>query len=280
MEHIHPDPCPTLPVERGPRDEGVGSWVPEQKHRFVREYLTASRHAWKKWPQRILIDPFGGPGRIQVRGESFTRDGGAVVAWRALRDTAPFTSMLVGDLERERAEACEQRLKALSAPARSFVGPALQTVPQMIAKVPKNALCFAYIDPYNLQFLAFDILRSLAQLRHVDLAINFSTMDLIRNVDFESDPDRARFDEAAPGWRDAPQIRASSRSNLPLAFFRYWYELVIGLGFTLSREMPLVLNDHGHPIYRMVFFVRHEFPKGIWEDVARGPNRSLDLFDS
>ena len=76
MQHIHPDPCPTLIVERGPHDEGVGSWVPEQKHRLVQEYLTASRHAWKKWANRILIDPFAGPGRIQVKGEPFTRDGG------------------------------------------------------------------------------------------------------------------------------------------------------------------------------------------------------------
>lgn len=280
MQPIHPDPCPTLVVERGPHDEGVGSWVPEQKHRFVREYLAASRYAWKKWPRRVLIDPFSGPGRIQVRGESGTRDGGAVVAWRALHDAAPFTDIFVGDIERGRAEACEQRLKALGAPARSFTGPALQTVPAMIAAAPKNTLCFAYLDPYNLQFLAFDILRWLAQLPNVDLAINFSTMDLTRNVDFESDPDRARFDEAAPGWRDTPAIRTASKSNLPIVFFRYWCELVTGLGFKHSREMPLVLNDRGHPIYRMVFFARHKFPNRIWDDVARGPNRPLDLFDS
>jgi three-Cys-motif partner protein len=268
-----------LLVERGPHDEGVGAWVPEQKHRLLREYLTASRYAWKKWPNRILIDPFAGPGRIQVKGESFTRDGGTIVAWRGLQDTAPFSSVLVGDVDGVRANACEQRLTALGAPARSFVGPALQTVPQMIAGIPANALCFAYVDPYNLELLSFAILKALAQLRRVDLAINFSTMDLRRNAELEFDPDRARFDSTAPGWRDAPAIRAASKSNVPGEFFRYWCALVIDLGFEHSREMPLVLNDRGQPIYRMVFFARHDLPKRIWDDVARGPNRPLDLFD-
>ena len=252
--------------------------MPEHKHRFLDTYLRATRHAWKRWPGRVFIDPFAGPGRIQVKGEAFSRDGGAVVAWRALLDSAPFTGVLVGDVEDTRAEACERRLKSLGAPARSFAGPAVETVPAMIASVPTNALCFAYIDPYNLELLSFEILKALSQLRHVDLAINFSTMDLRRNVEFEFDPRRARFDGTAPGWRDAPAIRAASKSNVSGEFFRYWCELVKQLGFTHSREMPFVFNDHGQPIYRIIFFARHSLPKRVWDDIARGPNRALDLF--
>jgi three-Cys-motif partner protein len=273
VQDAHPDPCPDLIVERG-----VGAWVPQHKHRYLAAYLTATRYAWKKWPNRVLIDPFAGPGRIQVKDESFTRDGGAVVAWRALRSTAPFTSVLVGDIDSERAKACEQRLRSLGAPARSYSGDALVTVPQMIADLPKSALCLAYLDPYNLESLSFEILQALAAL-HVDLAINFSTMDLQRNVDLELDPERARFDGAAPRWRDAAAKNAVSKPNLPGEFFRYWCGLVTALGFKHSREMPRVTNNRGQPIYRMVFFTRNDLPKRIWDDVARGPNRSLDLFD-
>jgi hypothetical protein len=97
---VYPDPCPDLPIERGPEDKGVGNWVPWEKHRLLSEYLNASRFAWKKWKSRVFLDPFSGPGRIQVAGESFTRDGGAVVAWRSLAKEAPFTNMFVGDLMR------------------------------------------------------------------------------------------------------------------------------------------------------------------------------------
>ncbi len=278
MSQILPDPCPTLPVETGPNEDGVGIWVPEQKHRLLHEYLTASRYAWRKWPNRVFIDPFCGPGRIRVREEDFTRDGGAIVAWRALAEVAPFTAMLVGDKDPTRAAACEARLTALGAPVKAFPGPASDTVPRMVAAVPAGALCCAYVDPYNLEYLSFDILKTLAALK-VDLAINFSTMDLTRNVELEFDSDRRRFDGTAPGWQAVDAITKASKANMPGEFFKYWCGLVEGLGFEYSREMPLVRNDQGRPIYRMVFFARHDLPKRIWADVARGPNRTLDLFE-
>ncbi len=273
---VYPDPCPNLLVERGPENKGVGSWVPNDKHRYVADYLAASKHAWKKWPHRIYIDPFSGPGRIQVRGETHTRDGGAMVAWRQLeKGGAPFTKMLIGDLRGDRVHACVERLKASGADAVPFIGAAVDTVPNMVRHVPKGALCFAYVDPYNLQFLSFSLLRQLAELK-VDLAVHFSTMDLLRNVDHELDPTRARFDEVAPGWRDDPKVIQSSKATLPAEFLRCWMAHVEGLGFTGAKAMPLVTNDSNHGLYRMVFFARHDLPLRIWNDVAG--NNTRDLF--
>lgn len=273
---VHPDPYPDLVVERGPEDAGVGSWVPEHKHRLLRDYVIASQPAYGKWKARVFVDPFGGPGRVQVKGESFTRDGGAVVAWRSLKANRPrFSEMLVGDLRPERSDACARRLAALGAPAVAFTGQACDTVLQMVQRIPKSSLTLAYLDPYNLELLHFSIIQALASLR-VDLAINFCTMDLQRNAEFEFDPKRARFDKTAPGWRDDPAIRKASKRNVPIEFFRYWCRLVEGLGFQYSREMPLVPNDQGHPIYRMVFFARHDLPVRLWGDVAR--DRNLELF--
>lgn len=272
---IQPDPCPELPVERGSHGKGVGSWVPAEKHRLLCEYLDGSRYAWKKWQSRVLIDPFAGPGRIQVAGESFSRDGGAVRAWRSLVQHAPFTNMFIGDLDEERALACQRRLAAVGAPATAFVGPADETVRAMVAAVPSGSLSLAYIDPYNLEFLSFSILQELAKLPKVDLAINFCTMDLQRNAEPEFDPSRARFDGTAPGWRQHPPVLLASKKNVKVAFLRYWCDLVRGLGFSHSREMPTVRNDRGHGIYRMVFFARHDLPTRIWTDVAKGPNRSF-----
>lgn len=43
--------------------------------------------------------------------------------------------------------------------------------------------------------------------------------------------------------------------------------------------MPLVPNDANHPIYRLVFFARHDLATRIWGDVARGmqPQRGFDF---
>jgi three-Cys-motif partner protein len=273
---VDPDPRPELVIERGPNNKGVGNWVPTQKHRLLWEYLYATRNAWKKWPSHVFIDPFAGPGRIQVEGEKTTRDGGAVIAWRALADTAPFSQMLVGDLDPDRAQACAERLRAIGAPVLPFVGPADETINSMVEAVPPRSLCMAYIDPYNLELLSFSIIETLAKLR-VDLAINFSTMDLQRNAELEFDPKRARFDGTAPGWRNNPDVLSASKQNVALAFFQYWSGLVRALGFQHSKEMPLVRNDQGRAIYRIVFFARDKLPTRIWDAVARGPNRSFQF---
>lgn len=268
---LRPDTHPQLMVERG-----VGSWVPQQKHSLMATYLHASRNAWKKWSHRILIDPFCGPGRIQVKGEAYTRDGGTMVAWRQSKASGmPFTQVLIGDLDADRVTACESRLKADGAPVVAFTGPASNTVSAMVAKVPpRGALCMAYLDPYNLELLSFDLIETLASLK-VDFAVHFSTMDLIRNVDFEFDPARARFDETAPHWRDHVNLKTMSKAAGAAAFFAYWCQLVKNLGFEFSEAMPLVSNDHGHGIYRLCFFARHDLPTRIWGDIARGPNREL-----
>lgn len=271
------DPHPELPVERGPHERGVGRWVPEEKHLYLRRYIDATREARKKFKQRVLIDPFGGPGCIQVEGEAFAREGGSLVAYRqSVESGAPFTKVLVGDIDAGRAAANAKRLAAAGAPVQAFVGPAIETVDAMARAVPFGALVLAYIDPYNLEFLSFSIIERLAQLQSVDFAVHFSLMDLARNIDMELDPGRDRFDHALPGWRAAVPTDALAKSSLPGWFFDTWCKRVVSLGFIISGQMPLITNGRGQSIYRMVFFSRHPLADRIWSDIARG--RNLELF--
>jgi three-Cys-motif partner protein len=270
------DPQPDLLVEEGPRGKGVGRWVPERKHVLLAKLIGGTHRARAKWPHRVFVDPFCGPGRIRVEGEQITRDGGAVAAWRQSQRTAPaFSSLLLGDKDPVRVEACVSRLKALGAPATGFAGGADETVPQMIATIPAGALVLVYLDPYNLEFLSFDIIQALARLPKVDFAVHFSTMDLQRNVDMELDDSRARFDKAAPGWRAHLPIESMAKATLRAAFFEYWCGLVKQLGFAFSEEMPLIADDRGIPLYRLVAFSRHDLPNRVWADVARGDNLEL-----
>lgn len=271
------DPHPELVIERGPHGRGVGRWVPDEKYYYLTRYLNATREARKKFSQRVLIDPFCGPGRIQVEGEGFTRDGGSVAAYReSVASGAPFTHLLVGDIDGERAYANGLRLAASGASVQTFVGPASQTVDAMIHSIPFGALALVYIDPYNLEYLSFSIIERLAKLRYVDFAVHFSLMDLTRNIDMELDPKRDRFDHALPGWRSAVPTDALSKSSLPGWFFDAWCKAVEALGFKISGQMPLITDGKGRSIYRLVFFSRHALPDRIWSDVAR--SRNLTLF--
>lgn len=272
------DPMPHLPVEHGRNSEGVGSWVPDMKHTFLAKYVEGTRRAREKFKQRVYVDLFCGPGRIQVKGEAATRPGGAQVAWaHSLLDDVAFTSCFVGDLDAERASACAERLTAMGAQATAFPGAAESTVDQVLGRIPRSALCLAYLDPYNLQYLSFSVIKKLARLNFVDFAVHFSTMDLRRNVLMEYNPERARFDAAAPGWRDHIDPLAFVRGDADEAFFDYWCGLVRGLGFSISHRMPLVRDEGNRPLYHLVFFSRHELPNRIWGDVAQGPNREFDF---
>ena len=269
------DPHPHLPLDLGKDGDGVGPWVAEDKHRLLATYIDAARAAAKtKFSQWVYIDPFCGPGRMLARGESVSRPGGAVVAWRQSQISGtPFGKILVGDINAKKAHACEERLKALGAPVHSFVGPAEETVPQMILSVPRGALCLAYIDPYNLSLLSHEMLAALAKLRKVDFVVHFSTMDLSRNVDAELDPVRARFDDVSPGWRQ--RIPPSSKSTLADRLFVDWTEQIRSLGFDFSNAMPLIKNTRGGEIYKLAFFASHPLPVRLWGDVARPDTGNL-----
>ena len=273
-----PDPFPLLPVEHGRTGEGVGRWVPDMKHTFLAKYVEGTRRARAKFSQRVYVDLFCGPGRIQVKGEPMTRPGGAQIAWHhSLRDKVAFTSCLLGDLDEARASACAERLRAVGAPVIALPGSAESTVDKALERIPRGALCLAYLDPYNLQYLSFSVIQKLAELKYVDFAVHFSTMDLRRNVLMEFNPERARFDAAAPGWREHIDPWAFVRGDADEAFFEYWCGLVECLGFSISRRMPLVRDDGNRPLYHLVFFSRHELPNRIWGDVAQGPNRELNF---
>jgi three-Cys-motif partner protein len=274
---IEPDSHPDLSVDEGKNGGGVGSWVHEEKHRYLATYIDAARSAVNsgKFSQWVYIDPFCGPGRMRAKNESMTRPGGAMVAWRQSEISgAAFGKVLVGDIDGEKASACHQRLAAAGCGVKSFVGPADETVQSMIREVPPRALCLVYIDPYNLPLLSFKMIKALAALPKVDFVVHFSTMDLVRNVDAELDPQRARFDEVSPGWRERLG-NTYNKTRLPAAFFDDWHAAVKGLGFTFSKGVPLIRNDDQREIYKLVFFARHDLPLKLWGDVSRDATRSL-----
>lgn len=94
-------------------------------------------------------------------------------------------------------------------------GPAVETARQAVQLVPQRT----YLDPYSLEHLSFNIIRTLATLPRIDIAVHFSTMDLTRNV--EAEFERGRFDEAIPGWADAVDPTMVTKRKLREVVFDY-----------------------------------------------------------
>lgn len=100
------------------------------------------------------------------------------------------TSFFVGGLDAERAHACAKR-PGIRCPCYRVSWRSRGRRRRSKRVIPRRALTLVYLDPYNLKYLSFEIIRRLAEIPRVDFAIHFSTMDLRRNVLMEFNPERA-----------------------------------------------------------------------------------------
>lgn len=266
---LQEDPCPGLPIL------DIGEWSLE-KHDLLRKYVDASWAARQKWPHRCFIDLFSGPGRVKVRKSNVVTDGGAVVAWRqASQKGGRFTKIIVGDIDPNALNACKTRLEALGAPVEALEGPATQTVDQVLRIVNPNGLHLAYLDPYNIEQLPFSVIERLAKFKNIDILVHFSVMDLQRELELDFERDQSRFELFAPNWRNKIDPRLMSKQEARAEFVRYWLSLVDSLGFSCSRERPLMTNSKNGPLYRMMFLMRHKLADKLWSDIAKPPQGSL-----
>src|SRR4051812_22696634 len=98
-----------------------------------------------------------------------------------------FTSINVSDADDELLAATEKRLKARSAPVRTFAGPASAAMPKIVQSLDPYGLHLAFLDPHNLGTLSFDLFEQLAKLTRIDVIAHVSLSDLQRNADRYTD---------------------------------------------------------------------------------------------
>lgn len=260
--------------------EEVGSWT-KTKHEYLCRYVDISRGVRSRWldPGKAgatLIDPFCGPGRCKIKGTGEYIDGGVVAAWKKSVDGGtPFSTVYIGDADSERVRACEKRLQRLNAPVIAFSGDATVTIRNITKLLNTYGLHVGFLDPYNLQALDFELVKALAKLRHVDILLHISQMDLQRNLDQYSSGESKVFDAFIPGWRDA--ISAGSIKATRQAVLRYWGELVGSLGVWPSSEARLITGTGNQPLYWLMLAAKNELALEFWK-VATNKQRQGNLF--
>ncbi|MDP9651288.1 three-Cys-motif partner protein TcmP [Paraburkholderia caledonica] len=256
------DPVDGLPVMK------VGEWS-ELKHIALSRYVDSARGARARWGYTSFIDLFCGPGRVINRETKEMLDGGVLAAWKmSARGQGPFSQVFIGDLDGDAVDACERRLVAANAPVRSFVGSAIQTIDKVMAQLPRG-LHFAYLDPFSIEQLDFELIRKLSSQRHIDILIHFSVMDVQRNIGGDFKLSSSRLDAAAPGWRDALKLDALPKREHVGAYLEYWESLVVELArMRVSANKPLFVNANRGPLYRLIHLSRHELPQKLWSDAA------------
>lgn len=214
--------------------EEVGVWAKE-KHDYLCRYIDISRSTRAKYlgPGKAgatYIDLFCGPGRCNVRDSGEWIDGGVVAAWKKSQEgNAPFSGVFIGDLDVQRRQTAATRLRKLGAPVVEIGGAAVDAVKTVIAQLNAYGLHFAFLDPFDLAALNFDIIVALSSLRRIDMLVHISQMDLQRNVVSYAIKENSPFDAFAPGWRENVSI-VQGQQELRHQIFQFWRDKVAELG--------------------------------------------------
>ena len=248
--------------------EEVGVWAKE-KHDCLCRYIDISRSTRAKYlgPGKAgatYIDLFCGPGRCKVRDSDEWIDGGVVAAWKKSQESgAPFTQIFVSDLNTQRREAAATRLRRLGAPVIEIDGAAAQTAQQIVSQLNAYGLHFAFLDPFDLAALNFDIIVALSTLKRIDMLVHISQMDLQRNVVSYATTDNSPFDTFAPGWREKVSI-IQGQQELRQQIFQFWRDKVAGLGVWPSTDMRLLTGSNNQPLYWLLMAAKHSLPHKFW----------------
>jgi three-Cys-motif partner protein len=248
--------------------EEVGPWAIEKQELFGR-YVDVSRGARGKFigplkPGATYIDLFCGPGRSKIKGGAFI-DGSCVTAWRKSVDGGvPFTSVFISDKDETRLQAATERLRRLNAPVHPVPGPAVAAVVAILKRLEPQGLHFAFVDPFSLGALDFEIFKVLTRRKRMDILVHLSKMDLQRNLDENIGSESSAFDAFAPGWRQAIDTDQAQR-GIRTEVIDHWRDLISGLGTEASTEMRLLKGSRSQHLYWLLLLANHQLAHKFWK---------------
>lgn len=249
----------------------VGEWVRE-KHARLRKYVGISSGVRKQFlgpgdAGATYIDLFCGPGRCKIRRSSEAVDGSPLVAWReSLARKTAFQQVHIADFDSVLVSAAETRLRKAGAPAVAEVGPAYITVDNVISKLDKRALHLAFLDPYNLESLPFEVIRKLAAIKRMDILVHISGQDLQRNLGKYIGQTGSALDTFVPDWRD--HVDTTRRGfDVRSAILEYWKRLVRAEGMKTAETFEKVRGPNEQPLYWLAFAARHDRALEFWNKI-------------
>jgi three-Cys-motif partner protein len=252
----------------------VGPWA-EEKHRILKLYLDFHSHARRKWlkdPRQngaTYVDLFCAAGMARIEDTQRFIAGSALVAWNAsVESGTPFSKVVIADLDPVLRAACGKRLRRAGAPVIELEGDATEAAKQLPSHLNRYGLHFAFLDPYSLGQLSFELIRIFAQYRHVDILAHVSAMDLFRNFRKELNGERSEFDDFAPNWRAAIWPGATDEEGRRAAI-DYWKDLVIKTGLQAQPNLRQVKNSVNRDLYWLMLIASAELAGKFWDLVLQ-----------
>lgn len=259
----------TNPGSDGLPVQCVGPWVKE-KHDYLRRYIEATTEARRLYLEptgtrpaggAAYIDLFAGPGSARIDSSGEIVDGSPLIAAR--HDRAPFTRLILADLDGENVNALRSRLQTLGRRDEPFDGDCNTKIKEIVDRIPPFGLNIALLDPFGLRPLSFETIAQLARVKRMDLVIHFPTMDIKRTF-ANAESYITRF-LGTDSWKERVQwpqqvVELIDVLRAQLGKFGYQQEKVRSLA---------VENRQHNVLYHLVFATKDRLGNKIWESIAR-----------
>jgi len=263
----------------------AGNWAEDKGGLFAyycEQFATAMK---KRWDARVYIDLFAGAGKVRARETGKVLLGSPLLA---LAVRYPFDKYIFCERIKQRLEVLKRRVSDMHPTAQvAYVGGDVnECVREILRELPAHSpsykvLGFCFADPFRMQDLKFATLLDLAQ-RYMDFLVHIPAMDPMRAWKPYLNPANHTVDDflGKSDWRDAWH-RESSPPRPDVFVARAFTRRMKEIGFNYGGFDDAVLirsTEKNLPLYRLVFFSKHQLGGRFWRQATKGTLQQGTLF--
>jgi three-Cys-motif partner protein len=255
----------------------VGPWA-EDKYKLVGLYDRLFSTGMKnKWPTRVYIDLYSGPGFVRVRGTGRMLTGSPLLA---LGVPDPFDKYIFCESDAGLLGALQARVDRHSRRVdTSFIcGDCNEKIEEICAKIPahspgRGVLGFCFVDPFDIS-IKFSTVTRLSSY-YIDFLILLALhVDANRNVEHYLDSGNLKVDEflGLPDWRERWKVAEGQGVRFPRFLAEEYSGQMETLGYLRQPwdRMKEVRSDEKNlPLYRLALFSRHPLAYQYWDEVLK-----------
>jgi len=255
----------------------VGAWAAD-KYALVSLYDRVFSTGMKnKWPTRVYVDLYSGPGFVRVRGTNRMMVGSPLLA---LGVPDPFDRYIFCESAPDLLGALQARVSRLSPTAHAtFIrGDCNERIEDICASIPSSSsdrgvLSFCFIDPYDIS-IRFSTVKRLSSYFIDFLFLLALQVDANRNIERYLNPGNSKVEEflGLPDWRERWRIAEDRGTRFPRFLAEEFSAQMEKLGYLPAPwdRMKQVRSDEKNlPLYRLALFSRHPLAYQFWDEVLR-----------
>lgn len=257
----------------------VGEWTKE-KHKRLEYYVGICSGVRKKFLEKssktaTYIDLFCGSPQVQIKNTDKKIDSGAITAWKTSKEKGtPFSEIFIADKKAEYKKDTAKKLTELGAKVTELEGCAVDAA-QEFSKIHderlpcfQRGLHFAFLDPFGLIGLDFEIIKILSQCKRMDILIHISSMGLRRNLDKFMKPDNQRLNTFAPGLKENLNLSGNNNKKDRADILNYWKKKTVELGFNNNEVRTTeVRGNNNQLLYWLALIAKHKLADKFWGEV-------------